>query len=172
MENEDKTKLENQLEELLTPFPIETFDPSLMDADSVKQMLLAHQLKYVEHVIQAEEENKLADINMADFAKYSPEVQARAIEIAHAAKYDPSYYEKNANIDKDLFMPIQLVGVIEGKKDEAKIKTWNVNYHARLIERLRNFLTLVTDLENEENEMRYDNSPVERPQNWIEKIFG
>ena len=140
---------EQKIEELLTPFPIETFDPSLMDSEAVKQMISAHQLKYVEHLIQSEEENKLAQINMDDFSKYSPEVQAKAIEIAKAAKYDPSYYEKNANIDKDLYMPIQLVGVIEGKKEEAKLKTWNVAYHARLIERLRNFLTLVTDQENE-----------------------
>lgn len=139
-------KTTEALVELSKPSIIAAFNPRFVGVEALDQMIGAHQLKYIEALIQAEEEEKLAIENAKDFAKYEPEIQATAFEHAEKAKYDPDYFTR-AKIDPEFFMPIQLVGVILSKKEEAKQKTWKAEYHGRLIERLRNFKTIAASKE-------------------------
>lgn len=133
-----ENKLQERVAELMKPYPVSSFSPRYVDANALEQMISAHQLKYIENLIQAEEENKLAIENARDFSAYTPEVQAAALDHAEKAMYDPDYFVRN-KIDTDLIKPIQIVGVIKAKKEEAQQKTWKVDYHARLINRLRGF---------------------------------
>jgi hypothetical protein len=126
-------------EELISIPNIINFNPRIVDREALEQMLSAHELKYIENLIQVEEEKKIFDENVNDFSKYPQEIQEKAIELSVKAMYDPGFYERE-RIDKDLHLPIQIAGVIKSKKDEIKLKTWKVEYHARLIDRMREMI--------------------------------
>lgn len=134
----EEKKFEEKLAEFLKEQPIESFNSSVISLEAIDQMISAHQLKYLENLIQTEEENKLAKENMHDFLQYPRDIQETAVKHADGAKYDPDYFTKN-KIDKELIKPIQILNVIDIKKEEAKTKNWKVLYHARLVERLRYF---------------------------------
>lgn len=134
---EDKN-LDQLLAKLGKPFKIQRFNPEVADYDVLDQMISAHQLKYLELLIQSEEENRLLTENFNDLLTYPEDVQTRAIEMAPKAKFDPEFFVKN-NVDEGMRKPIMIVNVIESKRQEAEVKTWQVEYHARLVDRLRSF---------------------------------
>jgi len=141
---------DEKLDELLAPYPVSNFSPRYVGSEALEQMISAHQLKYIENLIQAEEENKLLMENARDFRGYDPAIQESAVNHAEKAKYDPDYFVRN-KIDNDLVKPIQIVNVIDAKRDEARQKTWKVEYHARLINRLRGFKAEAIRIEKRDN---------------------
>ena len=132
--DEQKEKIAN----LTASYRLSNFSPRYVDRKALDQMISAHQLKYIDFLIQAEEENKLLEENAADLLAYPESIQVAAIEHAAKAKYDPDYFVRN-HVDNELIKPITIVNVIEAKREEAQTKTWKVEYHARLINRLRGF---------------------------------
>lgn len=138
----EEKNFQEQLEQYTQPFPISSFNPRTVKVSVLNQLILAHQMKYTETLMQAEEENKLVKENAHDFSLYPREVQEAAFGHAEKAKYDQDYFTRN-KIDKDLIKPIQILNVIDIKKDEAKTKEWKVLYYARLVERLREFRRMV-----------------------------
>lgn len=150
MENETKTIEPSEgLKTLAALEGTPLFDASTVDVAALDQMISAHQLKYIEFLIQAEEERKLAVENLNDLqTKYPIEIQEKALEHSEKAMYDPDYFTRN-KIDPEFAMPIQLVGVIKAKKEEAKQKIWKLEYHARLVERLRTFREVTSNKELE-----------------------
>lgn len=145
-----ENNIQERLAELTKPYPLSNFSPRYVGSNALEQMILGHQLKYIENLIQAEEENKLAEENSRDLSAYAPEIQAAAFEHAEKAMYDPDYFVRN-KIDTDLIKPIQIVGVIKAKREEAKQKTWKVDYHARLINRLREFKLSARRIEKQDS---------------------
>lgn len=146
MTDEQKQKID----ELTASYPLSNFSPRYVSKEALDQMISANQLKYIDYLIQAEEENKLLKENIADFKEYPENIQVSALEHAVKAKYDPDYFIRN-KIDNDLIKPITIVNVIEAKREEARNKTWKVDYHARLINRLRGFKETVTAVEKKDN---------------------
>ena len=122
-------------------YNVPSFKGSVVDLETIDQYLKANQLKYLDSLIQAEEENKLVEENAKDFMALSREVQELAIKHAEGAMYDSSYFEKN-NISKDLIKPIQILATIRAKREEAKIKSWKIEYYARIVSRLKEFKRL------------------------------
>lgn len=122
-------------------YNVPSFKGSVVDLDTIDQYLKANQLKYLDSLIQAEEENKLVEENAKDFMAISREVQELAIKHAEKAMYDSSYFEKTG-ISKDLIKPIQILATIRAKKEEAKIKSWKIEYYARIVSRLKEFKRL------------------------------
>ena len=122
-------------------YNVPSFKGSVVDIETIDQYLKANQLKYLDSLIQAEEENKLVEENAKDFMALSREVQELAIKHAEKAMYDSSYFEKN-NLSKDLIKPIQILATIRAKREEAKIKSWKIEYYARIVSRLKEFKRL------------------------------
>lgn len=135
---------------LTASYPISDFSPRYVDRLALEQMIAANQLKYIDYLIQAEEENKLLVENAADFLAYPESIQIACLEHAEKAKYDPTYFERN-HIDNELIKPITIVNVIEAKREEARNKTWKVEYHSRLINRLRGFRQTAIRIEKRDN---------------------
>lgn len=133
MDNE-KT-LEEEINELAQTGEGCEFDPTLVSAESLAQLTKGHELKYVENIMEVEEEKKLALDNLDDFLEFSEEIQAKAIKAYKSAKYDPEYFSREGS-DQELYKPVAILANIDNKKNEAKIKTWKVQYHARIIEKL------------------------------------
>jgi hypothetical protein len=125
-------------EEELKSFDVPLFRSIIVGEAALDQMISAHQLKYIENLIQTEEEARLLDENARDFRAYDLAVQRKALELAPIVQYDPDYLQR-AKVDKELNKPILIAATISAKREEAKNKAWTVNYHARLIERLRSF---------------------------------
>lgn len=117
-----------------------SFRGALVDDKTLDNLINAHQLKYIENVIEVEEELKLAKENIIDFCALDEELQKKAIEAYPLAQADPDYFAK-PEADQKLFKPVLILSNIDNKKNEAKVKTWKVEYHARLIGRLRQFRT-------------------------------
>lgn len=122
-------------------YNVPSFKGSVVDLETIDQYLKANQLKYLDSLIQAEEENKLVEENAKDFMALSREVQELAIKHAEKAMYDSSYFEKN-NLSRDLIKPIQILATIRAKREEAKIKSWKIEYYARIVSRLKEFKRL------------------------------
>lgn len=135
---------------LTAPFQLSSFSPRYVGVKALDQMISAHQLKYIDFLIQAEEENKLLEENVSDFLAYPEAIQISALEHAEKAKYDPEYFVRN-KIDNDIIKPINIVQIIDAKRDEAKTKTWKVDYHARLINRLRSFRSTALTIEKSDS---------------------
>jgi len=131
----------DKITKTLEAYPIQDFNAGYVGVKALKQMVSANQLKYIDYLIQAEEENKLLVERAEDLAAYPIEIQEAAMNHAEKASIDPDYFTRN-QIDPNLYMPIQLVNTIKAKREEAKTKTWKVEYHARLIERLRSFIVV------------------------------
>lgn len=122
-------------------YNVPSFKGSVVDIETIDQYLKANQLKYLDSLIQAEEENKLVEENAKDFMALSREVQELAIKHVEKAMYDSSYFEKN-NLSRDLIKPIQILATIRAKREEAKIKSWKIEYYARIVSRLKEFKRL------------------------------
>jgi len=122
-------------------YNVPSFKGSVVDIETIDQYLKANQLKYLDSLIQAEEENKLVEENAKDFMALSREVQELAIKHAEKSMYDSSYFEKN-NLSRDLIKPIQILATIRAKREEAKIKSWKIEYYARIVSRLKEFKRL------------------------------
>jgi len=135
--NPDKT-FEEKLNDLRELPDFALFRSSVVDTATIKELIIGHQLKYTEKVIECEEEYKLAEENINDFAKYEPAIQESAINHAEKAAYDPAYAERT-KLDRDLILPVQIVLNIKNKKNEVKLKKWHIEYHARLVNRLQDF---------------------------------
>lgn len=114
------------------------FKSGLVSLDSLDQMLKAHELKYIENVIEVEEENKLVEENMKDFEAYPEEVQKKVIEEYPKAQADPEYFEREG-ADNSIAKPMMILSNIDNKKNEVKVKTWKVEYYIRTIKRLKAF---------------------------------
>lgn len=136
MENE-KT-FDQQISELAEIKDGYQFNPELVSRDSIDQLIKAHELKYVENILEVDEENKLAKDNIKDFLAYDEETQKAAVEAYDKAQRDPEYWNREG-VDQKLYKPVLILNNIANKKNEAKIKTWKVEYHARLIGRLTEF---------------------------------
>lgn len=113
------------------------FKTGLISIDSIDQMIKANELKYIENVLNVEEENKLVTDNLEDFFKYSEEIQREALAVKDKAMTDPDFFNR-PGANKDLIKPIMILNNIDVKKNEAKIKNWQVEHRIRLIRRLRN----------------------------------
>ena len=114
------------------------FKSSLVSLKSLDQLIKGHELKYIENVIEVEEEAKLIEDNSNDFNELPEEVQKKAVEIYPIAQADPDYFEKPES-DKSLIKPLMILSNIDNKKNEVKVKTWKIEYHARVINRLKQF---------------------------------
>ena len=119
-------------------YNVPSFKGSVVDIETIDQYLKANQLKYLDSLIQTEEENKLVEENAKDFMALSREVQELAIKHAEKSMYDSSYFEKN-NLSRDLIKPIQILATIRAKREEAKTKSWKIEYYARIVSRLKEF---------------------------------
>lgn len=114
------------------------FKCSLVSLESIDQLLKASELKYIDHIIEVEEEQKLVDDNIKDFSELPEEVQKKAIEEYPKAQADQDYFEREG-ADKSLAKPMMILSNIDVKKNEVKIKTWKVEYYIRTIKRLKAF---------------------------------
>lgn len=114
------------------------FKSGLVSLSSIDQLMKGHELKYIETVIEVEEEQKILDENKRDFEEYSEEIQKKATEEFPKAQADPDYFGKPEN-DKEIFKPLAILSNIENKQNEVKLKTWKAGYHATVIRRLRAF---------------------------------
>lgn len=132
-----------KLVELKEVKPYFDFNPALVSKQSIKQLIKAHELKYVENIIEVEEEAKLAQDNIEDFLEYDLDVQEAAIAAYEHVTRDPDYFTR-PGADQGLYKPVMILQNIANKKNEAKIKTWKVDYHARLIAKLNGFSLLAT----------------------------
>jgi hypothetical protein len=155
---EQDLSFEEKIEALTTVQSNYDFDPMLVKKSSVSQLIRAHELKYIENILEVEEENKLVYENIDDFLAYPEDVQKRALEAYKKARIDPEYFS-GGEADQDLYKPVLILTNIDTKKNEAKVKTWKVEYHARLIGKLTEFeATVVESLE-------------ERLVNFFKKLF-
>lgn len=114
------------------------FKCSLVSLESIDQLLKASELKYIDHIIEVEEEQKLVDDNIKDFSELPEEVQKKAMEEYPKAQADQDYFEREG-ADKSLAKPMMILSNIDVKKNEVKIKTWKVEYYIRTIKRLKDF---------------------------------
>jgi hypothetical protein len=114
------------------------FDPAVVSKASLNQMQKAYELRYIEKVVESEEEQRLVDINMADFEDYDSETKEKATTIFGLVEADPEYFEKPGS-DKTLIKPVMILQNIKTKKNEVKIKIWSANYNARLVEKIKSF---------------------------------
>lgn len=114
------------------------FKSGLVSLESLDQMLKAHELKYIENIIEVEEEQKLVEENMKDFSELPEEIQVKATEEYPKAQADPDYFEREG-ADKSLAKPMMILSNIDTKRNEVKIKIWKVEYYIRTIKRLKAF---------------------------------
>jgi hypothetical protein len=94
-------------------------------------------------------------------------VQSAALKHCDGASVDPEYFKRNG-VDEALRKPIMIAAIIKAKREEAKIKTWKVVYHGRLIERLRIFKK---QCEAHEQAVARQSEPVKEPTFW-DKFIG
>lgn len=135
----DNTKtFEEKIEELKKVPGGSNFHVRNVSVESLNQMIKANELKYIEKVIDSEEENRLVEENLADFLVYPEEIQRLAIAEYPKVQGDPDYFTRDG-ANKEIIKPCIILGNIENKKNEAKIKNWEVEYRARLINRLKSF---------------------------------
>lgn len=115
----------------------------LVSNESLDQMLKAMELKYIENIIEVAEEQKLVDDNIKDFEALDEAIQKKAIEEFPKAQADQDYFEKKG-ADKSLAKPMMILSNIENKKNEVKIKSWKVEYFARVIGKVKEFQSFKT----------------------------
>jgi len=135
------------------------FKSSLVSISSIDQLLKGHELKYIETVIEVEEEHKLLEENKDDFSEYPEEIQKKATEEFPKAQGDPDYFDKPEN-DKEIFKPLAILSNIKNKENEVKVKTWKANYHAQVIRRLRQF------------RKTFIKNSVDARVNWVKRLFS
>ena len=133
------------------------FAQELVSELSVDQLIKAHELKYIEKVLEVSEEANLVHVNIEDFDEYPDDVKLAAFNAYEHSKKDPAYFDK-PGVDLGLYKPVLILGNIDNKKNEVKLKGWHVDYHSRLIERLRTFKGI---------SRLHKGSPV----SWIKKLF-
>lgn len=126
------------MEEIKNDEAILNFKCGLVSLESIDQLLKAMELKYIENIIEVEEEQKIVDDNIKDFEELDEEVQKKATEEYPKAQADPDYFEREG-ADKSLAKPMMILSNIDVKKNEVKIKTWKVEYYIRTIKRLKAF---------------------------------
>lgn len=126
------------MEEIKNDEAILNFKCGLVSLESIDQLLKAMELKYIENIIEVEEEQKIVDDNIKDFEELDEEVQKKATEKYPKAQADPDYFEREG-ADKSLAKPMMILSNIDVKKNEVKIKTWKVEYYIRTIKRLKAF---------------------------------
>ena len=114
------------------------FKCGLVSLESIDQLLKAMELKYIENIIEVEEEQKIVEDNIKDFEELPEEVQKKAIEEFPKAQADEDYFTREG-ADKSLAKPMMILSNIDVKKNEVKIKTWKVEYYIRTIKRLKDF---------------------------------
>ena len=141
IEEASDEEFNNELSKELEPYAVSHFSSASVDVESIDQMILANQLKYLDSLIQAEEENNLVKVNAQDFLELPKDIQKEAFKHAEKAMYDRDYFVKN-NLPNTLIKPIQILATIKVKRDEAKTKSWKVDYYVRIIERLRTFKSI------------------------------
>jgi hypothetical protein len=127
-----------ELQEVKTGYQ---FNPEIVAPESIDQLIKAHELKYIENILEVEEENKLVVENIDDFLAYNENIQRAAMITYEDVKRDPEYFNlsKYPGHNIALYKPCMIIANIENKKNEAKIKTWRVEYHTRLIGELSSF---------------------------------
>lgn len=135
---ETEKTLEEKMIDLETMGDSFKFDGELIAPESVDQLIKAHELKYMENLLEVEEEKKLVYDNLKDFEAYDEETRAAAFIAKEKAMRDPEYFGK-PEADQKLYKPVMILMNIDSKKNEAKIKTWKVDYHARLIRTLTSY---------------------------------
>lgn len=140
MENKIDSK-ENFLQELnkiMTPAELDQFDATIPTEDSVGQMILANELKYIQHILDAAEENKLIEDNAADIRKLDEDMQAKATKYALEIELtqDPEYFTKHG-VSDDYIRPVQQIRTMIIKHQAVKDELWKASYRARLVNRLR-----------------------------------
>lgn len=113
----------------------------LVDVQTLKNLIIVHEQKYVNSLLEADGERDLMKVNVGDFLKYDEAIQKTAIMHAKAIKYgqDPDYFAKN-KIDRDLMLPIQIAQVIEDKRTGVKVLNDKSDFYFNLIRQLRSFL--------------------------------
>lgn len=126
------------MEEIKNDETVLNFKCSLVSLESIDQLLKASELKYIDHIIEVEEEQKLVDDNIKDFSELPEEVQKKAMEEYPKAQADQDYFEREG-ADKSLAKPMMILSNIDVKKNEVKIKTWKIEYYIRTIKRLKAF---------------------------------
>lgn len=145
MENQKKEALTKEqvefigeLSKIMSPYEISAFDPKVPTLESVNQMILANELKYIQHILDAAEENNLIEENAKDIRALDVEIQAAATKYALDIEntQDPDYFSKH-NVSDQFIRPIQQIRTMIVKKKEAKDENWKAEYRARLVERLR-----------------------------------
>lgn len=129
-------KFDQAIKELSAMSGNSNIKSGIVSYQSLTQMIKAHELKYIENVLEVSEENKLVETNLNDFFAYPEEVQKKALEIRPQANRDPEYFSR-PGADTSLIKPLLILDAIDRKKNEAKVKTWKVEYHERLIEKLK-----------------------------------
>lgn len=127
-----------ELNNISSVYETETFDPTIPTVGSIGQLILANELKYVQHILDADEENKLIEDNAKDIMELPKALRARATQIALDIEntQDPEYFSKHS-VDDKFIKPVQQIRVMINKKEEAKIKSWKAEYRARLVCKLR-----------------------------------
>jgi len=140
MENKEQD-FEAKKAELVKIPSDEIIQTAKVSIESIDQLLKAHELKYLEKVVEVEEENKLVRDNLTDFLKYPEEIQREALDAYPKAQRDPDYFTR-PDANQEVIKPVMILSNIEAKKNESKIKAWTVEYHLRIIARLRSFRSI------------------------------
>lgn len=131
-------KFDKEIKELCQMSGNDSFKSDVASLKSLNQMIKAHELKYIENILEVAEENKLVTTNLNDFFAYPEKVQKKALEIRPLATRDPEYFSR-PGADQSLIKPLLILDAIDRKKNEAKIKSWKIEYHERLIVKLKGF---------------------------------
>ena len=71
---------EEKIEGLKHTIDCAPYRSAIVTAESLDQLIKAHELKYVEKVLEVEEELKLVNENMDDFLVYDEAIQKQAVE--------------------------------------------------------------------------------------------
>lgn len=135
---ETEKTFEEKIEDLKSIRMCKNINPEIISVESIDHLIRAHELKYIENVIEVDEENKLAIENIDDFLGLDNEIQVAAMAAYEHAQRDPNYFSK-PGVEQSLILPVQILQNIDNKKNEAKIKTWKVDYHARIIDTLNHY---------------------------------
>lgn len=150
-------KEESEEEKILNAFQtakdkaiLPEFYPGLVSFDSLRKKLAAQESNYLEDIMSCIEEAKLADENTADLKALPREVMVSAIKIAMEieSRGDPDYFTKN-KIEGKLIKPVMQVRAVFAKASETERLRWNVEYRARLIHRLKDYLHIKSQSEDE-----------------------
>ena len=104
--------------------------------ESVKQLIKGHELKYIETSIEITEEQRLVDENCYDFEQFPEDIQTKATEEYPKFQANHEYLDA-PETDKEIIKPLMILSNIDNKKNEVKVKTWKMEYHNRVISKLK-----------------------------------